>query len=203
MKNKFTIRLQVLFSVIVLLTTGSCKKHSKVPGLPTAPASMEYFNLNNREIKSNAPGFSIDVNYDGRKDLAFTTLLVGDPINQVDKLRFLVSSNIDVNLPVNANEEIPVMSKGESIVPVNFNGYQWVELATIILVQKTISLAEPPLWDGHWKNAEHKYLPFQVFVNSKVYNGWVELSVDIAGEKIILHKAALSKEPDKIVKAGE
>jgi len=164
---------------------------------------MEYFNLDNREIKSNSPGFLIDVNHDGRKDLAFTTLLVGDPVNQVDKLQFLISTNIEVNLPVNGNEEIPVMNKGESIAIENFNGYQWFELSSILLVQKIISFIAPPVWEGHWKNAVHRYLPYQVVVNGKPYNGWVELSVDIAGEKVLLHKAAISKEPNKTIKAGE
>jgi len=204
MQNKFITRLEILFSVMIVLSVVSCKKDSIHPGIPTVPrVEMEYFNLNNREIKGNAPGFFLDVNHDGRSDFAFTTLLVGDPINQVDKLQFLISSNIDVNLPVNGREEIPVMNKGESIVPGNFNGYQWFELSSILLVQKIISFTVPPVWEGHWRNASHKYLPYQVIVNGKRYNGWVELSVDITNEKIILHYAAISKEPDKIVKAGE
>ena len=204
MQNKFPIVLQVLFSVIIALSVVSCKKDNQHPGTPpTPPLEMEYLNLNNREINRNTPGFSIDVNHDGRKDLAFTTLLVGDPVNQVDKLQFLISSNIEVNLPVNGSEEIPIMNRGESIAIGNFNGYQWFELSSILLVQKIISFIVPPVWEGHWKNAVYKYLPYQVVVNGKRYNGWVELSVDIAGEKILLHKAAISKEPNKIVKVGE
>ena len=164
---------------------------------------MEYFNLNNREIKGDAPGFFLDVNHDSRTDLAFTTQLIGDPINQVDKLQFMISSNIQVNLPVNGSEEIPVMKSGDSIVLENFNGYQWFELSSIMLIQKIISLTAPPVWEGHWRNASHKYLPYQVIVNGKRQNGWVELSVDVPNEKIILHNAAISKEPEKILKAGE
>ena len=204
MQNKFIIRLNILFSVVIMLGIVSCKKDCIHPGIPTVPrVEMEYFNLNNREIKGNAPEFFLDVNHDGRSDFAFTTLLVGDPINQVDKLRFLISSNIDVNLPVNGSEEIPVMNKGESIVPENFNGYQWFELSSILLIQKIISFTGPPVWEGHWRNASHKYLPYQVIVKGKQYNGWVELSVDIVDEKIVLHNAAISKEPNKIIKAGE
>lgn len=204
MQSKLTAGLQVLYSVTIVLITVSCKKNGQHPDVPTVPhPEMEYFNLNNREIKSNAPGFYIDVNHDGRKDLAFTTLLVGDPINRADKFRFLVSSNIEVNLPVNNVEEIPVMNRGESIMLEDFNGYYWFELSSILLVQKVISFTSPPLWEGHWKNAAHKFLPYQVIENDKGYNGWVELSADIAGEKIVLHNAAVSKEPNKIVKAGE
>ena len=70
-------------------------------------------------------------------------------------------------------------------------------------MQKIISLTLPPVWDGHWKNAAHKFLPYQVVVNGKRQNGWVELTADIANEKIILHNAAITKEPEKIIKAGD
>lgn len=164
---------------------------------------MEYIDLNNKEIKANTPAFSMDINQDGRADLAFSTLLVGDHLNQVDKLQFLIASNIGVNLPVNAREEIPVLKKGESIVANDFNGYKWFELASIVLIQKVISFTLPPVWEGHWKNAVRNYLPFQIMENEKRYNGWAEVSIDIVGEKIILHKAAMSKEANRIVKAGE
>lgn len=202
MPNKLTAAARVLFFIAIILLAGSCKKE-KQPGTPTVPKTqMEYFNLNSTEIKANAQGFSIDVNHDGRNDLRFNTQLVGDPINQVDKLQFLITSNIEVNLPVNSSEQIPVMDKGESIVLEDFNGYHWFQLSSIMLVQKVISFSAP-VWEGHWKNAIHKYLPYQVVENGKRYNGWVELSADIPGEKIVLHNAAISKEMDKIVKAGE
>jgi hypothetical protein len=202
MQSRFTSGLQTLCCIVVMLTLVSCKKETKdTPAVPRP--EMEYFNLNNREIKANTPGFFMDVNHDSRPDLAFTTLLVGDPVYQVDKLQFLITSNIKINLPVNDNEEVPVMKNGQSIVPEDFNGYHWFELSSILLVQKIISFTAPDVWEGHWKNAVHNYLPYQVNENGKRYNGWVELSVDIAGEKIVLHKAAISKEPDRIVKAGE
>jgi hypothetical protein len=203
MQNKFSTGLNVFFSVMIILSVASCKKEKHDQGAPTLPQTeMEYFNLNNTEIKANAPGFSIDINHDGRKDLAFGTLLVGDPINQVDKLQFLISSNIEVNLPVNGSEEVPVMNIGDSIKLEDFNGYHWFQLSSVLLVQKIISSTAPVVWEGHWKNAVHKYLPYQIVESGKRYNGWVELSVDITSEKIVIHKAAISKEPNKIVKAG-
>jgi hypothetical protein len=39
-------------------------------------------------------------------------------------------------------------------------------------------------------------------VNKQRFNGWIELSFDTNGEKIILHKAAISKMPEKYVIAG-
>ena len=204
MQNKLFARVAILCSLMFTLGVSSCTKEKKPAPVPvTPPLAMEYFNLDNKEITADAPGFFLDVNHDGRRDLAFTTLLVGDGINRVDKVQFLISSNIKVNLPVNESEEIPVMSRGDLVVPGNFSGYHWFELSSILLVQKVISFTAPPVWEGHWKTAVHKYLPYQVVADEKIYNGWVELSVDIAHEKIVLHKAAICKEANKSVKAGE
>ncbi|HPH86650.1 MAG TPA: hypothetical protein PLC48_14365 [Ferruginibacter sp.] len=184
-----------------MLIFNSCKKDPQSTPVVPLPA-MEYFDLNDRAISENTAGFLLDVNHDGRNDLAFSTLLVGDPINQVDKLQFLIGSNIAINLPVNNNEEVPVMNSGATIPLGNFDGYRWFELSSVMLVQKITSFTEPPVWEGHWKNAIHKFLPFQVADSGKLYNGWVEISSDIAGEKMLLHKAALSKEPNAIIQAG-
>jgi hypothetical protein len=204
MRKKFTPWLLSAFSTMIILVSVSCKKgkqpDSSLPDIPEA--KLEYFDLSNRIIKGSAPGFTIDVNHDGRSDLAFTTLLVGDPIYQVDKLQFLVSSNIQINLPVDINEQIPVMNMGDPIVVDDFNGYRWFQLSTIVLTQKIVSLTQPPVWEGNWTSALHKYVPFQVAVNNQRYNGWVELTVDIVNERIILYKAAISREDGKIVKAG-
>lgn len=135
----------------------SCRKDKPAVEPPKpAPVQMEYFNLYNREIKRDAPGFVPDLNHDGRTDLAFTTLLVGDHVNQLDKLQFLIFSNISVNLAVNLTEEIPVMNKGQIIVTGNFDGYQWFELSPVVLLQKIISFVAPPVWEGHWKSATNK-----------------------------------------------
>ena len=200
MQKKSRLLLSILL-VVMIFNVVSCKKKDVDVPVIIHP-EMEYFNLNNTEIKANTRGFSIDVNHDGRKDLSFHTLLVGDPINQVDKLQFLISTNIQINLPVNSNEEIPVLNHGESIVLSDFGDYHWFELSSIMLVQKITSFTAPPMWEGHWKNAVHKYLPYKVVENSNRYNGWVEISIDIPGEKVVVHQAAISRVPNKIIKAG-
>jgi hypothetical protein len=202
MKRLIVVLLNSLCGIIVLMSV-SCKKDKHPVSLPPpAPPKMEYFNLNDTTVKANQPGFSIDVNHDGRKDLAFKTLLVGDPVYQVDKLQFVVGSNIKINLPVNANEQVPVLNDGDLIQSENFNGYQWFELSSIVLVQKIISVAAPVRWEGLWKDAVHKFLPYQAVMDNKRYNGWVELSVDITGERVVLHKASISEEAERSVIAG-
>jgi len=203
MRSLIISKQRFLILSLILLTVISCKKERQQQYTPPAPeVQMEYFNFNDREIKAGASGFSVDLNHDGRKDIAFSTLLVGDPINQVDKFQFLVQSNIKVNLPVKFGEEIPVMKKGDLIPLSNFESYQWFELSSIILVQKLISFTQPPVWEGHWKDAVHRYLPYQIVVTDGIYSGWVELTVDIANEKLVLHKAGISRQPNKIIKAG-
>ena len=203
MRSLVINKLRFFLLFLILLTVISCKKErQEQDALPIPEVQMEYFNFNNREIKAGTSGFSVDLNHDGRKDIAFSTLLVGDPINQVDKFQFLVQSNIKVNLPVKVGEEIPVMKNGDLIPLSNFEGYQWFELSSIILVQKIISFTQPPVWEGHWKSAVHRYLPYQIVGVDGIYNGWVELTVDIANEKVVLHKAAISRQPNKISKAG-
>ncbi|MBO9564747.1 MAG: hypothetical protein J7621_18355, partial [Niastella sp.] len=60
-----------------------------------------------------------------------------------------------------------------------------------------------PYWEGAWKQVHHQYLAIQIVKDNKRYNGWVEVSFDTAGEKLVLHKAAISKEAEKAVIAGK
>jgi len=199
----FVMKSSLLIVFGTLLTFLSCRKEDVKPLPPDNQLKMEYFDLGNRDIKAFTPGFSVDVNHDGRKDLKFGALLVGDPIEQVDKVQFFISTAIGIYLPVNSNESIPIMNNGDSILLDDFNGYQWFELSSIVLVQKVISDNKPDSWEGAWKDASHKFIPFQVKNADKKYNGWVEISVDISNEKLILHKAAISSVADQIVCAGK
>jgi hypothetical protein len=58
------------------------------------------------------------------------------------------------------------------------------------------------VWEGNWKTATKKYLPIQVRKNNLRFNGWIELTVDTLHEKIILHRAAISKAGEKEIIAG-
>jgi len=46
------------------------------------------------------------------------------------------------------------------------------------------------------------YLPLQIIIEGKRHNGWIELTADQQNERLILHRAAISKSPEKIIKAG-
>jgi len=105
-------------------------------------------------------------------------------------------------LPININEHIMPMDKQQTIPLDNFNAHEWYNVGHSILVEKNEFVSGTIIWRGVWQEANKKYLPFQVTQNGLRYNGWVELSVDIANQQLVLHRAAISKQPEKEIQAG-
>ena len=187
-----------LIFAFALFALASCKKdEQKVP----AP-EMVYTNLMDKAVKHNEAATLIDLNQDGTKDISFGTLAVGDPISKLDKWQYRIGSDIETRLPVNNQEQVPMLTKDQPIPLQNFSGYTWYEASSIILMQKNISDELPVFWSGLWVNVNRKYIPLQLKKEGKHYNGWIEISTDINQERIILHKAAITKEPEKEIWAG-
>ncbi|MGN6541368.1 MAG: hypothetical protein ACTHKY_11220 [Ginsengibacter sp.] len=162
---------------------------------------MLYTDLDNKTVGFNE-SYSIDLNKDGVTDVRFHTLLVGDPISKQDKRKYLVTSKINCLLPINSNENAPLLYKGEAVPLENFSGYTWYGIAQIELAQKVTGITGNPFWEGMWKSCNHNYLPVQVKLDNQRFNGWVELTFDTNIEKVILHRAAISKLPESEVIAG-
>lgn len=183
----------------------SCKKDKSIllPPVVVPPPAMDYINLHDSAIEYAKPVTVIDLDGDGFSDLKFGVVLVGDPINQQDKRQYMVSSGIHSKLPVNTNGQVPVMSNGDLIPLDNFGGYNWWLVSSVLMVQRIENVNGDVSWVGPWKGAIKKYLPFQMLKNNQRHNGWVELSVDVAQQKIVLHGLALSREGEKQVKAGD
>lgn len=188
-----------LFAAMVIVLFSSCKR---IDVEITIPEDMTYVNLNNRTVAFQQGPVVLDLDHNYENDLIFSVWLVGDPILEQDKRQFRVSSGIHTRLAVNANEETPVMGVGDMIYLSSFNGYNWYEVSSIILVQRVEGMYGPIFWTGNWQTAYHRYLPFQLVKNNQRYNGWVELTVDLEQEKIILHKAAYSNLPERKIRAG-
>ena len=189
--------------ILIIATAGvlliSCSKKPPInPHGPSHPR-MSYNNLADKEVKYGQSQY-VDVDNDGSIDFKFAVLLVGDPILQRDRVQFYANSGIKRNLLNNLVDESPILSKGDSVMKFH-NGYTWWEISSIVLVEKIIENTGSH-WEGLWKNANHQYLPIQIEKNDKFYHGWVELSFNTAGEKLILHKAAISMEEDGTVRAG-
>ncbi len=198
--------LQLFTTVLLLLCLAACKKEKTNGNMPAPPEKpgqdVEYFDLNDFVVKHKGPVFYMDFNRDGRRDVAFKTQLVGDPVRQEDKMQFLVESNIDSRLPVNEQEQIPVMDKSQRIMTGSFNGYHWFNVASVLLMQKVLSNTQPPQWEGGWINADYNYVPYQIVENDRRLNGWIALSADTKNEQVILHKAALYKTERPFIQAG-
>ena len=190
-------KLLIIGIASVLLVACSKKPPINPPGI-THP-QMVYKNLADKEVKYGQIQY-VDVDNDGSNDFRFDVLLVGDPILQRDRVQFYANSGIKRNLLNNQVDESPVLSKGDSVKKFH-NGYTWWEISSIVLVEKIIENTGSH-WEGLWKNANHVYLPIQIEKNNKLYHGWIELSFDTTGEKLILHKAAVSTEEDRSVQAG-
>ena len=115
----------------------------------------------------------------------------------------LVVGSFNTSLPVNGNENIPVLALDDVIPINNFSGYNWYNAPGIVLSQKITGVSAPAYWEGAWKDASHRFIPIQLKKNNLLYNGWVEVSFDKFQEKIILHQSAVSQQPGKSVLAGK
>ena len=191
-----TMKKQTLILIFVSIFF-ACKK----PPSPPKQTEMVYTHLNDKEIPFGQY-HSIDLNNDGKLDFDFYTMLVGDPLAQQDKQKYLVGSRLHTLLPVNDQENAPILNQNDPIPFVDFQGYSWYPLSTIELAQKIISMSGPDVWEGLWKDSHHQYLPLQVTVGGQRFNGWIELSFEKETRKLILHKAAVSTKAETAVKAG-
>lgn len=191
-------------ALVTALVTSCSKNETPIPHKPPADQQPEmiYTDLQNRELKFQQAQL-IDLNHDELVDIGFSTWYIGDPIEKEDEVLFFAGSYVHSNLLVNEANGSPAFNKGDLIPLGNYPGHDWYRVAQVEMALKNTPTAGLPYWEGNWKLVSHKYLAVQVVVADKRYNGWVEVSFDTAGEKLILHKAAISKEAEKAVIAGK
>jgi hypothetical protein len=189
---------QIFSFVLLSVVFTSCEKEHPT-GNPL-PEQMQYTNLGDAEV-SYGHSKSIDINKDGKADFLFSTLLVGDPILQRDKLQFYAYSKIETYLMNDENSQSLVLSKGD-LISIQPAGYEWYEISGILLAEKITPVTGAIFWEGLWKDASHRFLPVMVKANGLRQTGWIELSFNKTAEKIILHKAAIRLEAEKDCKAG-
>jgi hypothetical protein len=187
-----------LWMFTIAIFVFACNKEKPEP-LPAPHPVMHYKDLQNSEVFYSKPK-AVDMDDDGNNDFQFGVLLVGDPILQRDRLQYLAYSKVGTNLLNNEKDQSPVLKKADFISTAH-QGYQWFEISAIVLAEKITTMTDS-FWEGLWRNALHKYLPVQIKKNEKLYNGWIEVSFDTVTEKLILHKAAISTEANKTVRAG-
>lgn len=116
--------------------------------------------------------------------------------------RYCIQSSIHSYFPVK-DEAAPILNKGSLIAEDSFADYEWYNVSSLMLAQKVVTVSSPPFWEGTWRQVKHHFLPVRLSSSNQYFYGWVELSFDTAGEKTILHRAGISRQPDKAVKAGQ
>lgn len=197
--------------MIVLLVAGtvllfSCGKDPVVQPGPNPPPpvnpAMRYIDFDNYSVSYYNRALVMDLDEDGYFDAFFDVQLVGDPIAKVDKMQWLLVTDLHVRLAMNAQEESPVKRRSDVLPVDDFDGYEWYGLTELNLFERVETAAGNVSWRGNWRQAVRQYLPVQIIINSKRYNGWFEITADIPGERMIVHRAAISKEPEKPVRAG-
>jgi hypothetical protein len=193
-------KLYLLLAFVVLAS--ACDKDRSGDSDP-GPV-MKYVDLNNREIKLNQEAI-LDIDEDGRMDVAFLVYHIGDPVGQQEKIRFTILSSARLAFLVKDQGDqsySPVKSVDDIIHTANELPYEWWGASETFLAQKVIGIAQPPYWEGNWKNAHHQFFPYQFTKDGKTYNGWIELSFDMQHEKLVLHKAATSTVEEVDIRAG-
>lgn len=161
---------------------------------------MRYTDLQNFEVKPGTYKI-VDIDGNGTNDFLFETLLLGDALGQRMRLQFYAYSYKNAYQPVNELEQVPVLSRGDS-VKVEHPGYTWYHVTAMVLAEKIMPTNGQPYWEGLWTAASHKFLSVHIEKGGQRFYGWIELSFDAAAEKIILHKAAICTEANREVKAG-
>lgn len=191
--------------ILAVVALASCKKEPLPKPLPQPEPMVEmiYTSLNDESIYYQQGGLALDVNNDAKADLFFDVQLIGDHINKVDKRQFIILTSIYTSLPVNINEQVAPLNANDMIPLGNFNGNNWYNASEIILMERNEFANGSIIWRGNWIDRGKKYMPFQIVKNNERYNGWIELTADKTGERLVLHRMAISKESEKDVKAGK
>jgi hypothetical protein len=189
--------LFILAAAIVIQGNIGCSK-SVVDELPHP--EMQYTDLRDLEVKFNQHKL-LDLDANGTGDFLFNTMHIGDPVLKRDRLLFSAYSFVETRLLVDDQNNTPQFSTGSRIGP-GYSSHNWYEISQAEMVQKIIPEKGQQSWDGNWKNAEHNYLGVQIHRDGRLYTGWIEISFDTANEKLVLHRAAVSKVAGQSIKAG-
>ena len=193
--------LLAALGVFIATLLASCEKDREI-NAPAHP-QMTYTDLSSRVVNITTPA-GIDISGDGTSDVWLEIFYTRDQATNTDYHQFMVSSGETSRLMIQDAANAPVLAAGAAIGTQLTNGYEWRSPAQAGLAKRTLVQGTGAItWEGAWKNAQRRFLAVQVSGNGLVYNGWIELSFDTAAEKVILHRAAISREPAKDIEAGK
>jgi hypothetical protein len=199
------MKILFIFSfTIILLSACSKREHiieTPVPDEVKILPEMMITELNDAEIKQGQ-SIAIDLNRDGVRDVVFATWYIGNPNENEDEVLFFASTGIQSALMLGGENDSPRFTRDEMITSRPSSGYDWFVIGQAELAKKNIGAVGDPYWEMPWKNANHAFLSVRVMKDDKWYYGWVEVSMDTANSKLILHRAAIGMVEGKGVKTG-
>jgi hypothetical protein len=191
--------------LLFLLIFISCKKENNDPK-PEEPSfadpEMTYIDLTGKSIVMDK-ALAIDFDLNGKIDILFKTERHSFDLNTKSADVYMVNSGVACNLAVNmANETTPDLAKGGMISRADLPGLEWYPVLSFTLMQKVTTASNAIYWEGSWKDRDHRYLPLELIIKGQTHLGWVELFADTNNGKIVLYRAAISKEPQTRIRAG-
>lgn len=159
---------------------------------------MEYVPLADRVFKINDP-VVLDINKDGRYDFLFYTELFSEASNEYAEYR--VVPQIESAIAVSA--AVPKVFNENEVIGQSNAGATWTD--DPVVIAKRIEETNPAniYWEGACKEAENKYLGTQLTKDGKVHQCWIRISIVKEKGWLILHDAAIGKEPGKDIIAGK
>jgi len=186
----------MLLAILVII---ACKKENNAP---VPEPTMFYQELYQAVVNINTAQV-VDLDENGAREFTFSARTINDATLNQTRLEFVVIARPEGGLLMTTGTQGgKKYNKGDSIRIAAPAGANWASLTLMIMAQKVTPQAGAAYWQGEWKDASHHYLPVTIAKDGYIHTGWIELSLDIASEKLILHKAAYSLEPDKSSSAG-
>jgi hypothetical protein len=179
----------------------SCSKGENTVSLPPPPPVLiQYWDLHDKEVSLESPK-ALDLDCDGIQDLYFTAVTLA-PAPAAIELRFSVSSRVHAALLTNPQEQTPCLYRNE---PVNTAApaWHWQDTASAVMAIEVRGNTGGSNWIGNWSVASRRYLPYRLRRSGKEHYGWVEISLDRQKRSLVLHRAALTIESSKPIRAGQ
>ncbi len=182
----------------VVFTFRGCKKEGSLVAEPKPEMIYTEHGL----LITGKTMTSIDLDGDGIRDLNFQVQPVSDPSLKVERKQFNVYSRIHSALLNDRMDQSPVLTTEERIRP-NHPGFDWWEIAAVVLAEKITLLNGSTYWKGDNMNENKYYLPVRIAQQRNFHYGWLEFSIDKENETLVIHRSGIAKEAGKVVVAGK
>lgn len=192
---------QLTWAIAIIVLLAGCKKDS---AHQPEEGGLKLIELNNKQV---LPGeyFYLDLDSNAVSDFVFGQSEYFSVIEQAFKLDFHINSYKHSFVLSPLTDFLPPLAPGVRISNKTSADLEWCNISQLNLVTKTtVPATGVSGWVGSWINQSNQYIPVKIFsTDNKTYLGWIEVSMNIETEIITVHRAALSRAPERDVKMGE